>query len=264
MSLVSLSYVTTNLASARNPTVPSGATPTGAQDLELTETSGVAVSGAMAMLVLPALRVDPMRRTAYIDVSTLDLAEDYTATVDGDDVTVTGPFDSRAALLTAWAAAINADAAVGAKVSADSFSSYTDGGNAVLRIRGKSGTAYHKLNPTIYSIAASATGSAVVTVYADAEEATLSLFWKPLHTPPGGVVSDAANRSVAWRAIAAPTPSGKAVYTLDGEGLAFRMDCSGAQRIAGIITGVDGHASDTVDEYLVSLDLTPCTLESTT
>lgn len=259
--LVSLSYLTTNLASGRNPTVPSGAAPMALEDITLTDTSGVVIAGSMALFVLSALRLDPMRRTSYIDVTTLDLTEDYTATIDGTDVTVTGPFTDRAELLSEWAAAINADATAGAKVTADSFASYSSG-NAVLRIRGKTGTAYHKLNPTIYSIAASATGSAAVSVYADAEAATVSLFWKPLHTPTGGAVTDAANRSVAWRAIAAPTTTGKAVYTLDGDGYAFRIDCSGAQRIAAIVSNVSGHASDAVDQYLVSVDLTPCTLES--
>jgi hypothetical protein len=260
--LVSLSYLTTNLASARNPVVPSGYD--GADVLDPpSASSGVAISGAMALLVLPALRVDPFRRTAYVLVDTLDLAADYTLTIDGDDVTVTGPFTDLDDLLTTWVTAINADVTVGAKIQADAWTGYDSTGDAVLRVRGKSGTAYHDIVPLTYSVDASATGTAVLSIAADAESATMRLYWRPQHVPTGGAVYDSGARSVAWRIIAASTSTGTAEYAIGPAGLAMRADCAGALRIYAGLSDVAGVAGDGSATYLARVDLTPCVQEST-
>jgi hypothetical protein len=71
-------------------------------------------------------------------------------------------------------------------------------------------------------------------------------------------------RSTGWKAIAAPTASGLARYTVGVDGWTTVLDVRGSQRIVGILTpgSVDGAAGDSVDTYLVRVDITPCAQES--
>ena len=77
---------------------------------------------------------------------------------------------------------------------------------------------------------------------------------------------DAAARSTAWKEIAAATSSGLARYTVGPQGWTSTLDVRGSQRIAGVLTpgSVTGVAGDSVDTYLVRVDLTPCLQESST
>jgi hypothetical protein len=262
--LVSLSYVVTNLAAGRSPSAISGYSAANVES-PLGDTSGVPISGRMALFVLPALRIDPFRRTCYVAVDTFDGAASYGVSIDGNTVSAgAGPFATRAALITAWAAAINADVTVSAIVQADSWTGYDSTEEPVLRIRGKAGTSYYSTDPLTYSFNASATGSAVISRYADAESAEMRLYAHPSHTPPGGAVYDAGLRSTTWREIAASTSSGLARYAVGTGGMAMRMDCSGLQRVAAILLNVAGVAGDGGNvQYLARVDLTPCSLEST-
>lgn len=262
--LVSLSYVVTNLAAGRSPSAVGGYD---ASDVAspLTDTSGVPISGRMALFVLPALRIDPFRRTCYVNVATFDGSASYGVSIDGNNVSAgAGPFATRAALITAWAAAINADVTVSAIVQADSWTGYDSSATPVLRIRGKANTAYYAVDPSTYSFNAAATGTAVLELYADAESAEMRLYAHPAHNPSGGAVYDSGIRSTTWREIAASTATGLARYAVGTGGMAMRMDCSGLLRVAAVLLDVAGVAGDGSVTYLARVDLTPCSLESTT
>lgn len=259
--LVSLSYLTTNLAAGRNPVPVSGYDATDVQGV-LTPTSGVAISGRMALFVLPGLRSDPFRRTCYVVVSTLDLTANYTLTINGNNVTVNGPFDDLEDLMTTWAAAVNADVTVGAIVTADAWSGYDGTEEFVLRVRGTGD--YYGVDALTYTFTASATGTAVLSLSAEAESAEMRLYAQPGHTPIGGSSDADGSASVAWREIAAATATGLARYAIGTGGMCLRADCSGIGRIAAIlvdVTGVTGDGGSVTQ--IARVDLTPCAQEST-
>lgn len=259
--LVSLSYLTTNLAAGRNPTPVSGYDATDVQNV-LTPTSGVAISGRMAIFILPGLRVDPFRRTAYVVVSTLDLTADYTLTIDGNDVTVNGPFTDRADLMNQWAAAVNADGTVGAIVVADAWNGYDASGEYVLRVRGTGD--YYGVDALTYAFDASATGTAALALSAEAESAQMRLYAQPGHTPIGGSSTADGSASVAWREIAAATATGLARYAIGTGGMCIRGDCSGLGRMAALLTDVTGVPGDGASvTQIARVDLTPCSQETT-
>jgi len=257
--LVNLSYVVTNLAAGRNPVAIAGYDPSDVTS-PLSATSGVSISMRMSLFALPALRVNPFGRTCYVSPA-IGTTGDITVTIDGTSVTV-ARVAPRTDFVANIVAAINADVTIGAKVTADSY--YRVAGFPDVRIRGKAGTAYYSLDPLTYSITYSVTGSVTATIYADAEYAEMSLWWKPAQNPIGGAVDDQSLRSIAWRQIAAPTSTGLATYAIGTGGMALRMDCSGALNIAATlnnISGVTGDHPDTI--YLAQVDLTPCSAEST-
>ena len=264
MDLISGSYLLASLQGGRNPVLASGGyDPTAPPST----TGGAAVSGALVMDAHVTLRAEPWRRTAYVDVTAVDLTATYTVTVNGTGVASSGTPTTKAELLAQIADDINADATVGAIVTADvyDFTGAPDGSGSVVRLRGKSGTVYYGISPTTWSVAATAGGTGAVAVSADAEAAEVRFFRLPLHAATG-LNGDAAARSTAWKEIAAATSSGLARYTVGPQGWTSTLDVRGSQRIAGVLTpgSVTGVAGDSVDTYLVRVDLTPCLQESST
>lgn len=262
MELISLSYLLANLQGGRFPVLASGGyDPTAVPS----NAGGAAVLGALVMDAHVTLRATPWCRTAYLDVTTVDLTATYTTTIAGTAVASAGTSADKAALLARIATAINANGTVNVIVTADvfDFTGAGDGSGDVVRLQGKSGTAYYGISPTTWSIAASAGGTGVVAVYADAESAEVRFFRLPLHTPTG-LSGDAAARSISWKEIAAPTSSGLARYTVGPQGWTTVLDVRGSQRIVGVLTSnsVTGPAGDSVNTYLVRVDLTPCLQES--
>jgi hypothetical protein len=262
--LLALSYLTANLASARNPVLASGGyDPTAIPS----NAGGAAIDQCMVADAHVTLRLSPWYRTAYVDVTTVDLAATYTVTVAGTAVASAGPSVSKATLLTRIATDINADATVGLIVTADvfDFTGAGDGSGDMVRLVGKAGTVYRSLSPTTWSIAASAGGTGAVAVYADAEAAEVLFYRLPLHSATG-LAGDAAARSTGWKAIAAPTASGLARYTVGPSGWTTVLDVRGSQRVVGLLIpgSVAGPAGDSVTIYLVRVDITPCAQESST
>jgi len=191
-SLQTQSYTNNALAAGLNPRVetdnPSSfPTPSG---------GGVSVEGAIFADVDIVVREHPNYMTTRCEVTTTDLTATYTAVVNGNavayDANAEAPADL-AELVGGWAAAINADATVGALVTADAADLDGDGSDDSIVIRGDS--------QQPYSISYSAGGSAVLATYRDAGTCCWRIYGRVTEGGTTPTAPDDAARQTAWKRL---------------------------------------------------------------
>lgn len=193
------------LSAGRRPAWVAQASAQGNTHPPTVPSDGAALSDAVVTAIKVDLRENVAFRTTRVTISTLDLAANYTVTVDGHAVTVNGPFGSRAALIDALVTAINADGTVGAIVSA----SPEQTPHAVLKLEG--------LTSTDYSLTGSATGSGVLAFAGDAGGATALVY---------GIEHDTTGTlGGTWAALSGYT------YTIAPAGLSGRLVTGGYDQI---------------------------------
>lgn len=253
-SLQSLSYLGANLMLGRSPQLE-------AAPLDSTfpapAAGGVDVTGAALALVKVSMREHPAYRTAYYVVTATDLTATYTASINGNDVVYDASAESPAnlaELCAGWAAAINADGTVGAIVLATAADYAGDGVINAVRVIGNSADDY--------SVDVGYTGSAHVTLYADASGATMTLFARPDVSPSSLIVAGAARqRALGW--AAKPLPDGSLSRSLGANGW-----CDESVLVAGLaaldvqLSSVVGDPSDGTVTYTPQAIVCPKRQES--
>lgn len=255
-SLQSLSYLIANLMGGRNPQLE--AAPLG-NDLPAPGGGGVDVTGATLALVKVSLRENPAYRTAYYVVTTTDLTATYTATVDGTAVAynaAVGTPANLAELVADWAAAINANGTVAALVTATATDYAGDGVINAVRLVG--------LGVADYSVAVTVTGTAAVSLYADASGATMRLLARPNLSPSTDFVNGAArSRALGW--ASKPLPDGSRTVTLDRFGwLDESIVVAGLSALDVVLTDIVGDPGDALPatEYIPQSIICPKRQES--
>lgn len=155
---------------------------------------GVTVEGAIFADVDIVVREHPDYMTTRCQVTTTDLTATYTATVNGNavayDAAAAAPADL-AELVQEWAAAINADVTVGPLVTADAADLDGDGLDDSIVIRGDS--------QQPFTIAYSATGSAVLATFRDAQTCCWRIYGRVTEGGTTPTAPDDAARQVAWK-----------------------------------------------------------------
>jgi hypothetical protein len=187
---------------------------------------GTNLQSAVRALVHVTLREDPHHRTAYLNTDGT-LTGTYTVTIDGTAVAynaTAGAPANEAALVTAIAAAINADGTVGPLVTATAVDAdgLTTGTLTQVRIRGDA--------EADYSIDFAHSAAAVITCVADLCSAEMRLWWSM-----GARAGSTAPTPWAW--------SGEE-YTIDRRGLVERFDTAGLSRLFVQVSNRQGHAGD--------------------
>lgn len=164
-----------------------------------TAISGVLLNDAPATLLTVAVREETHRRTSRLVISTLNIGDTFTVTVDGTAVAYDSTGDADLAeVLTGIAAAVNANGTVAAIVTADG----SDGAQVVLI--GDSAADY--------SVGFTRTGSSVIVVTADAAQCTAVIYWlmtaAPSITPPAQWFSRDAQIVLAAKGFVDRYPTG--------------------------------------------------------
>lgn len=200
------------LAAGRNPQWDA---PSAWENAPSSASSGVYCENSLVALVDVMLRQEAHRRTAVVSVTTLDLAADYTVTINGVAAVATGAHASLDAMLTELEVAINA-------LAGDPVVATADLAADTITIVGSA--------QDDYSIAVSATGTGVLACVADASSATLY----------GWLVYQAGN---------ANTPEGwrhpyDAEYAIDWSGYADRWTAAGIDRLYVEVRDLAGFAGD--------------------
>ena len=203
--------------------------------------AGYDCGGALRALLSVQMRRDRAYREVVVEVTTTDLAAVYTATIDGTavayDAGAGSPADL-AALVTAWAAAINADVTASAVVTAAAID--TAGGSALnaVRVRGDS--------DADFAVDATATGTAVLALEGDPTTARLRLLTRINAAVYGARITVAAQQVQAtdWTIGDGLTASGTADFTLTSDGLQAQLDVSGRDSVRPYLTAIDGPTGD--------------------
>lgn len=196
---------------------------------------GVYLEDSLKALVDVQMREDVRRRTARVEVAFLDLAANYTVTINGTACTATGPFADLDELLADLASAINGSAE---PVTASVVSSNGDDDDTVL-ILGD--------NEDNYSVDLSATGGGLLGCTADPVTATARIF----------VSLKGPNAPTNWRMPI------NCEYALDRFGLAERFDSAGCDRMYVGLYDIAGHADDGADVSFpnIVVSIGPCVTE---
>lgn len=261
-NLVSLSYEIANLAGARRPVLE--AVETG---LPATSTGGgVSVAGAVSALVHVTTRPYPWGRRAYYVVDTFDAGATYTLEVDGTSVSEATPA-TLADLLADLAAAANADPTIGADWSATVVDYDGDGVNDAIQIAPLTTSAtYYGEGAIGYPVDGSATGTAVIAVYADPESVELAIYGRTVDVPPQSVADGVeSERYRAWAVLEAPTATGEARYAVGLRGIQKRIDVAGLSAISCVLTSALGVTGDGGGVVLTPRAwISPARLESST
>lgn len=260
-NLVSLSYELANLAGARRPVLE--AVETG---LPATSTGGgVSVAGAVSALVHVTTRPYPWGRRAYYVVDTFDAGASYSLEVDGTTVTEATPA-TLADLLADLAQAANTDPTIGADWSATVIDYDGDGVDDAIQVAPLSTSTYYGEGAVGYPVDGSATGSAVVTMYADAESVELAIYGRTVDVPAASVASGVeSERYRAWAVLEAPTASGEARFSVGTRGIHKRLDVAGLASLSAVLSSPLGVAGDGGGVVLTPRAwIAPARLESTT
>ena len=221
--------------------IAENASPKGALGTPTTSGAGVTLQNAPKTLVSVDLRKQVHRRQVRIQIAVLDLTATYTVIVDGNSVA----FDAGGAgsvtnedVIDGIAAAIAADGTVNLIVNAlaideadlDGTPEITEVERDTVRLEG--------IAEGDYSIDHSATGSGVMTVYADPISADLKV-WARLR----GKSSDTPADSVPvpnWR-----IPLGADAFAVSNvEGFVERFDTAGLDRFYCELENVTAFAGD--------------------
>jgi hypothetical protein len=260
-NLVSLSYEVANLAGARRPVLEVVAT-----GLPATSTGGgVPTATAVSALVHVTCRPYPWGRRAYYVVDTFDASATYTLEVDGNSVSEVTPA-TLADLLADLAAAANADPTIGADWSATVIDYDGDGVDDGILVSPLTTSSYYGEGAPGYPVDGSATGSAVVSVYADPESVELAIYGRTVDVPGEAVVAGVeAERYRSWAILEAPTATGDARYVVGERGIQKRIDVAGFAAIAAVLSSPLGVVGDGISVELTPRAwVSPARLESTT
>ncbi len=140
----------------------------------LSASYGVALDDAPATLVAMSVREEVHRRTSRLTIPTLNIGDTFTITVDSNAVNYdsTGDADLNE-VLNDFAAAINADGTVGPIVTATAIDSATGLASASaadeLLVVGDAAADY--------TVSFTRTGSSVIAIVADPQQASGTLYW---------------------------------------------------------------------------------------
>lgn len=261
-SLQTLSYLGANLMLGRQPVIASplldpetfpnfagGGTPI--------------VGGATLAQVGVAVRECPAYRTAYYYITNADTGATYSAVIDGH--TVNYDADGAGAtnltdIVTGWAAAINANGSVNTIVQATPADFNGDGAVDAVKIVG--------LSSPDYSVDGSWTGSAAVTMVADAASAVIVMYGRTNASPDtsgtAAVVGAARAKLLGWHAVPRPL-DGATTWAVAAPGyLTTLWPCNGVAALCPVATSVVGPQNDGGSVQLsVQAFVAPCVQEST-
>lgn len=222
-------------------------------DLLPRASGGYDVTGALAAQASINLREHGPGRTARIVMDTTDLTCTYTITLTdtarGISESVaynatTGAPANLAALLTQWIAAIEADVAVDALITAEV--NETDDG-LILTWR----------SPIATGFALAQSSSAVLTVTLDYEEAVAYVFCRAAVNVILDDPTAASEAATAWQPYAY---QGEALALQLANGIGWRqpvLPCAGLSALGFALTDLAGHADDGASGSGVTIDYRP-------
>lgn len=203
------------------------------EGIPASDSAGVALGGALAVMADVQLREVAHARTAYVTVKTLGTAETWTTTINGTAVAfVAGGGDDLEEVAAGIAAAIMANGTVNVIVAAvveayvatgDSDPLIAlDGLDVVVRIRG--------LGEADFYINAAVSTGGDLNVQADAITATASVWYQ---YGGGGA------KPTGWRRV-----PGTSAIAVDTGGYPFPLSTPSLNRVYVQLADVTGHASD--------------------
>lgn len=257
MSLTTQATRTALLAAGQLPrlltTIPAGiVTTASALDPDDAPAAGFAVSEYLTADLDVKLRAVPWARSCWIVIDSAAsgiLTATYTVTIGADTVSYDASSEAPAdyaALLEGIRDAVNADDETGFGDSCASVVDYDgDGINDAIQIRQNQAAGL--------AMGCTTTGSGV-TVYADAESATLQLYRRlklsgsspPTAVNAAGDTKDGKvwERVQGWTRFGALGTSGLIDITIGTGGYAETLNVSAASEVLPVLVSVAGHASD--------------------
>lgn len=224
------------LSGARNPQWATqlghdGTSGTDADAYPSSAAAGVDLLNSVQALVSVEMRAAAHRRRTVVTVTTVDLAADYTVTIDGTPYTATGAHVDLDAILTELASEINGGAPPIVTASADLTA------NTLTIV---------SITNADYTVAVSATGTGVLAAEADPTEAKLRIWAK----------CRSASAPSAWVNILDQE------YDLTSKGFLERFDVAGLDRLYVEVADVDGTGDDASITYVVpTVKVGPCVSE---
>ena len=225
------------LAGGRRPQWEEQASYSGAPN---SVSDGNSMEDAILSMLSVEMREEAHRRTARVTVSTLDLAANYTVTINGTAHTENGPFADRAEIINDLVAAINAGAQAGVVTA-----------SAVDEDSGIAGVDTVKIVGDVeadFTITMSATGTGVLAVVADPTTAGMRLWAK--FRSAGSSVAPAA-----WTMIYDQD------FTLDIRGFNESFRVAGLDRLYAELYSVDGAGDGASVTYAPTVTHGPCVTE---
>jgi hypothetical protein len=206
---------------------------------------------ALLAVVDVSLAEDPWRRTTRISVTTYDNTATYTYGQAGTPVNHAAASATLPVMLQAWAAAINAGP-LGATAEAVD----TNGDSVVDQLVVRQG-----IGVAPESVQVSATGSAVLSVVADADAATLDLYVRTRNAGTPTTASGASVLAASWRRYVAPGSSAPLSVALDRGGCSLQVAVAPDETLYPFVTGIAGVSGDTgIGSYTVAAYVAPCIL----
>lgn len=239
-NLQSLSYLTANLAAGRNAQLE--IVPLAADALPTQSGGGYPVTGAMLAEVRVMLRENAFTRTCYYVVDTVDLTAEYEVTIDGTTVTydaAIGTPADLAELLADIAAAINANGTLSGAGFTATVAAYAGTTNDAVRITRTAST-----DEQSYGFDGTVDGTAVVSLYADASSANLSVLGRSAVSPSSSLTTGAEARACAgWAAM--PNERGNLARSVGWSGYANpTVSVAGLAAVWPELTDIVGDVDD--------------------
>jgi hypothetical protein len=199
---------------------------------------GVYLEDAVHALVDVKMREEVHRRTARVTVSTLDLAANYTVTINGTACTATGAFADRAEVINDLVSAINGSGIASAVTASATDEDSGISGVDTVKIVGDT--------EADFTIDISATGTGVLACTADPTTAEMQVY----------VTYGSSNAPTGWRAPL------DCQWTLDKRGFCERFDTAGLDRMYVSLTSIDGAGDGATVTYPnVAVLIGPCVVE---
>lgn len=226
------------LAAARNPEWSTqlghdGTSGTDADAYPSSAGAGVDLVNSVQALVAVEMRAAVHRRRSVVTVTTLDLAADYTVTIDGNACVATGAHADLDAMLTELAGAINASVPLDGVVT------------ATADLTADTVTIISDTNAD-YTITMSATGTGVLAIEADPTTAKLRLWAK----------CRSSSAPSTWIQILDQE------FDITGVGFLERFDVGGLDRLYVEVATVDGTGDGASVTYTTpTVKIGPCVSE---
>lgn len=206
--------------------------------------TGYNVAGAIQARLLIGMRRGSPGRVVDVKVTTFDAGATYTAIIGGTSVAYSGSPADIPALCAAWAAAITADATVGAsgsayQTSAAAVASTSGGAVDTVRITGA--------NADSWTFSATDSGTAALSVTLDPETCTLTMY--EACVDQSGLASTTyltdyqRSQVTAWQVMQGLAGDATIEIT-DGQGRAVPLVVAGVSRVRPWITDYDGVTGD--------------------
>jgi len=201
--------------------------------------SGVYMEDAISSVLSVEMREEAHRRTARVTVSVVDLAADYTVTINGTACTALGPFVDAEQIITDLVMAINASAEAPV-VTASAVDTDDDTIDDTVKIVGD--IELH------FTIDISATGTGVLACVADPDTAGLRIFATYRK-------SGSSSAPAAWTLVYDQD------FPLDYRGFSERPTVAAVDRLYAELYDVDGTGDGASVTYAPTVMHGPCVTE---